>query len=168
VTFGHNILSLPSFISSIEHLIVWRLGDLSHGHILVFQLATKMGYRSSTIVDINGPWLQLYMGCMSFKTLLEAGLYLNVNIIRVSLGSMRAFNHCYCLKLTTEWSNKNWAASSSHLCAVCVYTHTHTHTERNTCCKSADRKIKQSLQLLQMRALLKLYACSERYKLKCV
>jgi hypothetical protein len=100
---------------------------LSHGHILVFQLATKMGYRSSTIVDINGPWLQLYMGCMSFKTLLEAGLYLNVNIIRVSLGSMRAFNHCYCLKLTTEWSNKNWAASASHLCAV--YTHTHTHTQ---------------------------------------
>jgi hypothetical protein len=65
--------------------------------MLVFQLATKMGYRSSTIVDINGPMAAAIFGMHVFKTLLEAGLYLNVNIIRVSLGSMRAFNHCYCL-----------------------------------------------------------------------
>lgn len=130
MTFGHNILSLPSFISSIEHLIVWRLGDLSHGHMLVFQLATKMGYRSSTIVDINGPWLQLYMGCMSFKTLLEAGLYLNVNIIRVSLGSMRAFNHCYCL---LSWPLNGATKTGLRVRATyvqCVCTHTHTHTRR--------------------------------------
>jgi len=115
------------------------------------------------------PWLQLYLGCMSLKLFSRQ--------VCISMSILLEFLLDRCVHLITvivlSWplngaTKTGLRVRATYVQCVCTHTHTHTYTERNTCCKSADRKIKQSLQLLQMRALLKLYACSKRYKLKFV